>query len=325
MTEFKRKSEFEKSRLSLEELSEYYREKRADDFRRGSPLQGIRIRKWTGRLVAGILKLDRVLSRETLRTVRDERIRTSASKIYVCTHIGGKDAERVCEGIQDHGYFLSGDPGQLYREAAGVLLFLKGTIDVELKDPFDRHVSKERCIELLQKGGNLIIYSEGAWNITDSTPVMPLYPGAVEMVLRSKAEIVPVALEQNGKDWLISLGRNIQYEFESKPDKEQIHQLTMDLRDRLASLKWEIWETFFPERISREELDEETAKEFYQNIESKFDHGYTRENVLRDKYHVRNGEDPITAFEWIRRLVPDMKNAFLWRNLLNQYGFVLKN
>lgn len=302
-------------KLTLEELSEYYKNKRAYEYDNGIPLKGIEMRKKLHPLVTGILKLDRVLSKEKLITLKDERIKNNKSKIYVCTHIGGKDAERVCEGLRDNGYFLSGDPGMLYREFAGVLLFIKGTIDVELNDKKDRFVSKQRCIELLKRGGNLIIYSEGAWNITDSVPVMKLYPGAVEMAIESGAEIVPVALEQDDKNWYISLGKNISYDNSINADKRRIVELTSDLRDVLATLKWEIWEHISPDIISRNSIDEDYARDFHQNIEDKFGHGYTRENVMRDKYQDKFGPDSEVVYSFAKKLVPSKNNAFLLRDL----------
>lgn len=315
MSDFKKKTELQKMKLSLEELSQYYRDKRVYEYSEGIPLKGIEIRKKLNYLVAGILKIDRILSHEKLITLRDDRIKNDKPKIYVCTHIGGKDAERVCEGLHDYGYFLSGDPGTLYRELAGVLLFAKGTIDVELKDKEDRYVSKQRSIELLKRGGNLIIYSEGAWNITDSVPVMQLYSGAVQMALESGAEIVPVALEQDVKNWYISLGKNINYDNETNVDKNKINKLTGDLRDTLATLKWEIWEHISPDIISRDSIDEDFKKEFYQNIEAKFGHGYTRENIMRDKYHDKNNPEPEVAYSFVKKLVPNKNNAFLLRSL----------
>lgn len=312
---FIKKSELQKRKLSIEELSEYYREKRAYEYDNGIPLKGIEIRKKLNYLIAGLLKLDRKLKKETLTVVEDKRVK---SKIYVCTHIGGSDAERICEGLRDHGYFLSGDPGTLYREFAGVLLFAKGTVDVELKDKKDRYISKQRCIELLKRGGNLIIFSEGAWNITDSVPVMKLYPGAVEMAIESGAEIVPVALEQDDKDWYISFGKSINYESETNADKKRIMELTNNLRDVLATLKWNIWERISPDVVSRDSIDEDFEKKFHQNIEKKFGHGYTRENIERDKYKDKFCPEPAEAYSFVKKLVPNKNNISYLRSLYKQ-------
>lgn len=38
---------------------------------------------------------------------------------------------------------------------------------------------------------------------------MPLYSGTAEMAIRSGAEIVPIAIEEYGKDYYVNIGKNI--------------------------------------------------------------------------------------------------------------------
>lgn len=58
------------------------------------------------------------------------------------------------------------------------------------------------------EGGDLLIYPEGAWNITENQVVMPLYTGTAEMAIRTGAEIIPIAIEQGGKRYYANIGEN---------------------------------------------------------------------------------------------------------------------
>lgn len=84
-----------------------------------------------------------------------------------------------------------------------------------------------------------MIFPEGVWNVTENLPVMPLFTGAAEMAICTRAEIVPIVFEKFGKNFYVNIGANI------SPKNfvlEQKQELTDMLRDRLATLKWELWE-----------------------------------------------------------------------------------
>lgn len=81
-----------------------------------------------------------------------------------------------------------GDAREIYRTADGIMLWLNGVIFFDTEDKQDRYIAKERSISLLKSGGSLLIYPEGAWNITENEIVMPLYAGTAEMAIKSGAE-----------------------------------------------------------------------------------------------------------------------------------------
>lgn len=150
--------------------------------------------------------MDRKVSKETVSVINDERMITDKPKIYACTHIGGNDIQRVFEVIKEHAYLFLGDPKGLYKDISGLLLFLNGVINMEIKDKTDRFIDKKRAIELLNKNGNLLIFPEGAWNITPNLLVMDLYKEAVLMARETGADIIPVAIEQYDNDFFVSIG-----------------------------------------------------------------------------------------------------------------------
>ena len=120
------------------------------------------------------------------------------------------------------------------------MLFLNGVICVETKDKNDRHIAKERAIELLRKGGSLVIYPEGAWNLTANLLMLPLYAGVLEIAKESGADIVPVALEKYDDTYYANIGENIDV---SQIDISNKAEVTNWLRDIFATLKWGILES----------------------------------------------------------------------------------
>lgn len=297
MENFKKKNLFELRRLNLELLKEYYLELRKYEYKNNEGIKGIKIRQKIHNLLLLIVKIDRMIEKEKVIVLTDKRKKTDKPKIYACTHIGGNDIQRTFEAIKEHAYLFLGDPDELYRNAVGKLLSLNGTICLETRNSEDRKISKQRAIELLNKGGNLLIYPEGAWNVTDNLPVMKLYPGVVKMAKETGAEIIPVAIEQNENEFFVSIGENINLDNTT----DNIKILNDNLRDTLASLKWNIWQQFPIQK--RNEITKEYVKNYKQSIVDKCEYGYTLQDVYETMYKDSNEITDDEIFDEIRKKI----------------------
>ena len=112
------------------------------------------------------------------------------------------------------------------------------------------------------------------------------------MAQEAKADIIPVALEQYDKTFDIKIGKNIKYE--DIKDKD-IKEINIELRDKMASLKWDIWEN---RKVSnREEITDEFKNNFKQDIVDKCVFPYTIEEVEEDTYKDKNITTPEEALE----------------------------
>lgn len=273
----KNKNFIQRMRMDIDTLSDYYMNKRLEKYENNVPLKGINLRKNIHRLPLSLVELDRKMTKETVNVINDGRIKTQRPKIYACTHIGGNDIQRVFEAIKEHAYLFLGDPKGIYKDISGLLLFLNGTINMETKDKKDRYIAKQRALELLNKDGNLLIFPEGAWNITSNLLVMDLYKGAVLMARETGADIIPVAIEQYDSDFYVSIGKNIQI---NEYNNLNLNELNLMLRDKLATEKWRIIERHYQKRdtINIEE------KEFAQSIVDKCPYGFTIEDVEKTRY-----------------------------------------
>ena len=235
MEEFQYKTRKEQNAMSMEELGEYKKAQRKYEYQNGIPLKGIKMRKMVHPVVVGALKLDRITSHQKISLIKKKK----RPVIFACTHIGGSDVERIVEALGTPAYLFFGDPAPMYKDPTiNTLVFLKGSIDLETNDREDRNIAFERAKELLSKGGNLTIFPEGAWNVFEHLPVMKIFPGATKMAIEAGADIVPVAIEQYDDEFIINVGNKI------VTTADMDYKFLNDyLRDVLAELKYNIWET----------------------------------------------------------------------------------
>lgn len=294
---FNKKNMLELRKLTLEELCTYYMELRKYKYDSGISLKGIEIRKKIHKLLLTIVKIDRLIAKETVTVISDDRIKNENPKIYACTHIGGNDIQRTFEAIKEPAYLFLGDPRGIYRDASGLLLFLNGVICLETNNKEDRYIASQRAVELLTAGGNLLIYPEGAWNVTDNLPVMKLYKGAVRMARETGADIIPVAIEQYENDFFVAIGKNISM---NNYNAFTIEELNNELRDAMASQKWKIWESI--SKCKKYAGIPMSSSEFKQGIIDKCEYGFTLEDVYNTMYKDRNEVSEEEVFSFIKKL-----------------------
>lgn len=294
-----KKSLLELKKLSIEELAKYYKEQRKEAIEERIPLseKGIRIRNKVHQLLLQIVIIDRILNHETVTVLKDERIKNNHPKVFACTHIGGNDIQRTFEAIKDPAYLFLGDPQELYRNLEGLLLYLNGVICLETRDKIDRGIAKKRSIELLEKGGNLLIYPEGAWNISPNLPVMKLYKGAVNIAVKTKADLIPIAIEQVENHFYVSIGKNIITRDIKNIDSNLLNQT---LRDAMATEKWNIWENIgvYP----RKTVANQTLNSYQQSIVDKCCYNFTLKDVLETMYKDPNEISYDEVFAPIKKL-----------------------
>ena len=301
----KRKNIIQRFFMPLSELETYYRERRKERFENNEPFSGIQLRKALHPVLVCGMKIKHIIGKQKVTILGDKRLPTDCPIVYAATHIGWDDIEMILSSIGDHAYLFWGDPHEMYRDVNGFLLDINGIVVYDTGDKSDRYIGKESCIKWLNRGGNMLIFPEGAWNVTESLPVMPLFSGTTEMAIRSGAEIVPLAIERYGKNYTINIGQNISV---SDLQLEQKQQLTDELRDAIATLKWEIWEQ--QPQTKRNEIPPDYR---LQELQDQMYGVYTMEDIEITRYHT---EEEIVQREvetHLDKLIPCKENAFLFR------------
>ena len=312
MDTFKKLSLLEKRKMAIEKLVEYYAEYRIYCYNRGDKLRGIELRKKMHPIINFILKVDQIFSRESNIVISDKSYKDpNVSKIYACTHIGGNDIQRTFQIIKEPAYLMLGDPGILYKMPIYQGLKLNGVIPLETKNRTDRKIAYSRSIELLTNGGNLLIYPEGAWNVSPNVIVMKTFNGTVRMAKETGVDIIPIAVEQYGKSFYFNVGENYQIDKDTtKTDAE----LNLELRDKLATLKWEIMES--QPMVKREDIPNDFLDDFQAEIVDRCNYGYgfSLEDALSESFHDKNIISEEEVFSFLDRIDLNIDNAFLLRD-----------
>lgn len=195
--------------------------------------------------------------------LNDRHTKSNRSIIFTVTHVGKFDIEVVSEAIREHYYLLSGD----YEHIQGIIdapfLLLNGVIYFNEKVKDDRIAVKQKMIQHLNEGGNLMYFPEGTWNLSPNLPVLPCYWGIVEIAQKGNAIIVPIAAEQYGKHFKINIGTQFDMNCFGNSSSQKAKAIS-ELRDVLATLKYEIWES--EPRLQRKDLK---GNEWNQYIEER--------------------------------------------------------
>ena len=321
MEEFKKKNLIQQRKMAIEELVIYYSELRKFEFHQGKELQYIELRKKIHFLVNFILKVDQLLSKEIIIIIDDKHnIENDKPRIYACTHIGGNDIQRTFQVIKEPAYLMLGDPGILYKKLIYKGLEMNGVIPLETTDKEDRKIAYSRAIELLNKGGNLLIYPEGAWNVSPNLVVMKIFTGTVRMAKETGAEIIPIAVEQYGQDFYFNIGSNYTISANSKMDDKE---LTADLRDKLVTLKWEIME--HQPMLLRKDITTNYLEEFQKEIVDRCNYGYgfSLQDALNESYHDKSISTYLDVFSFLEKIEITPQNAFLEKDK-QEYQMVKK-
>ena len=239
--------------------------------------------------------------------IKDERTKTDRPIIFAITHVGKFDIEVVSEAIKDHYYLLSGD----YEHIQGIIdapfLAVNGVIYFNEKVKSDRAAVSEKMIKHLKSGGNLMYFPEGTWNMSPNLPMLPCYWGIVEVAQKSNAVIVPVAAEQYGKHFKINIGANFDMQ-QFGCDAHEKAKAINSLRDILATLKYEIWES--EPVLNRAEL---SGNEWDDYIEARFAEWpyFNLEYIDGLVYKPKGVIEKSEAFAHLNSITPTMQNAFL--------------
>ena len=183
-----------------------------------------------------------------------------------------------------------------------------GAICLDSYNKKDRAIAKDTAIKLLRKGQSLLIYPEGAWNITPNLPVMKLFSGAADIAITAGVDIVPVGIIQDGiKDYYLSIGENISTKNYGAKDK---YLLTARLRDKIATEVWNAMEAL--PITKRETLSGNTRQEFEDFLTSQMNGAFTIEDCENERYHDKGIVETGDAFAHLSSVFLNKNSAFLF-------------
>ncbi len=165
----------------------------------------------------------------------NQRPEIDKNAIYVANHGSKYDTIYAGLAIQKHVWILAGK--QRMELADRLFVKLNGSIWIDRKSKKSKEIGTRRMLHKLMQGDNLLMYPEGTWNLAPSLPMLPMSWGVIELARKSGVPIIPLTIEYVDKDCFMNWG--IPFYVNSSEDKLQ--KIT-ELRDVMASLRWEVWE-----------------------------------------------------------------------------------
>ena len=257
-----------------------YKQKKADIVASTRLIKGVEFHRRLHPLLMFLLRVKSKLSGLTYEFMSENRVNVKSGKtvVYTITHIGKFDYEMLVEACDIFAYPFAGDWELMYATVDDYFLRANGVLWVDTSDKEDRQNSFKFMIKALKQGIPMLIYPEAIWNLTENLPLMKIFPGAVQAAKECNVPIVPIAIEQRGKHFLLNVGDALDFADAEEGVAVQI------LRDTLATLKWEIWE-YLP-REKRTEIPEGYHEKFVRERLAECA-GFTKELVegrmFRDK------------------------------------------
>lgn len=299
---------FQRWKLPIKELEQYYIKVREERFNNGTLFRGIKIRDVLHPLILLGLYTIHFIKGQKIKIIGDLREKpTQKPVIYAATHIGWDDIEMIITAITDRVYLFFGDPGAFYKSFTGCMLDLNGLICVDLNSKTDRYISKESCVKCLELGQNILIFPEGAWNLTESTPVMNLFSGVSEIAIRSKADVVPVAIEQYGKHFFVNIGENVNFSDYALEEKSKATEI---IRQKLGELKWNIWTSKSSEK--RADIPDDYRQKYIENINEQMKGILSVDDVEEQRFHTKFERETEAIKKDLENIKPNKNNAFLF-------------
>lgn len=298
---------------------------RAHDLNKNNPVkevQNIPLKKSIRPVLSVGLKLNRIINGYSINIDGKQNIPIDNKRpiIFAPSHIGKFDVEIIGEAINKHFYLLSGDFMNLHPDIGGKLLEKNGIVYFDMYDKKDRSNVKKVILQVLNKGCNFIWFPEGTWNFSENEIVQPCYYYMVEAAALTNALIVPIGIEQYDKHFDILVGEPYdvrkEYGKVNLSNEDKIDSIGV-LRDKISTLKWNIWES---QGISkRSELDYNDWKEFI-NERLKEWPGFSYHEVVSKKFRDKDIITNEEAFEHMDIVKINKQNIYL----LNKHNTGIK-
>lgn len=259
-------------------------------------------------LILEIYKIKNRLGGFSFKILHNHKTKTDRPIIFAVTHVGKYDIEVISEAIKEHYYLLSGDFEHIQGIVDAPFLGLNGVFYFNEKDKNDRKIVSQKMIDHLKQNGNLMYFIEGTWNLSPNLPMLPCYWGIVDIAKKGNAIIIPVAAEQYGKKFVINIGKNFDMKLYGDTLEEKSIAINT-LRDVLATLKWEIWDSM--PQIDRKQIIGNEWNEYIEQRYSEwpyFNDEYIADLIYKPKGIITSEE----VYAPVKKLVPNRKNAFLF-------------
>lgn len=243
----------------------------------------------------------------------------SGPKIFAVTHTYSREDIAWAISLSgEQSYLLTNAWRELLYTSDGWVLWASGIILVDRYDKANRRASIEKAKRVLELGGNVMIFPEAVWNMSENLLVRKLYPGVFRIAAMTGVPVIPISTMMYGNRFYVNRGKAL--------NLSRLDQRTAlsELRDSLATMKWEIMERYG--FATREDLLNGQAPSDYwrDHIEGYIakQKVYEREEESHAHFMDKDDIEQIQAFEHLSALIPCKENAFLFNKRLYPHAHI---
>lgn len=239
-----------------------------------------------------------------LNIIDEDNLCTSFPAIYVVNHTNSFDIPVASMVIKKHHYVLLGTQ-QL--EFLDRLAFkLNGVVWVNRKNKDSKAKAKQKMMNILKSGTNILMFPEGTWNRSENQIMLPLHWGVIDIAKVCNVPIVPIILEYSSKFCTAKIGKQLFFD-KNDDKKDAINKL----RDTMASLRYALWEQqpiLHRNSINKNYFDEilQKAVDEYPKLDLEYEM-----SVVRTEH-----EEYEKVFNHLSSIDPNNRTAFLFNKRL---------
>lgn len=324
-------SKQEQKRLTIEELCCYRKRERLYLLATKAKLKGLIGKEVMHPFLYGALFLYHLFHHISIQVNGKVPLQALGKKrrpiILAVSHIGLYDTEVALQALKKHFYLLSDDEEFMYRTFDGWFFDSNGVIYVDNDDRVDKRVAFETAIKYLKAKKNILWCPEAIWNLDINKIILYLAYGIIEAAYQGDALILPIGIEQfdqekgahfvvNIRDF-IDVKNYFSLDMNEEERKKMKLKLASELRDSIATLKYEAWE-----QKKREEIGEDYYQKFVQKRLDEWPY-FNLDIIKKRTFQPKDVVESTQVFEHLNYLDIDSRNAFLAR-IKKDYQLELK-
>ncbi len=323
--------------LDSERLPDYYEALRELDDLMDKKRPFIGLKKTLHPVIYGSIVCTRLSRDQELIIInKDQRkIYADDTIIYAFTHVGRYDVEIITEIIKKPYCLIAGDPEVMYRTPDGFAMLCNGVEYVNTDSKSDRKVCFHNMVRNLKQEMSVVIAPEGIWNASrkfknSSKPCLDIYDGAIDAAFITEKDIGIIGIEQYGNQFIAYIGERFnikKYKYGYKDQELAKEEAKLELRDRLATAKWCVWE--YKSQISGIEKRTDIPDNYWDGYVNnriaewtdKNGKPYYDDKIIESRIYQRKDEiDEDEVYSFIdEKFKPKLNNVFLLRKHYNKH------
>lgn len=316
---------------------EKYKSYKKDIVDKNLPLPGIKLQKPYYLLTQILLKLITLAGNERICFLNEKKVNTPKNRpvIFANTHKFKPDIEKIAISLGEPSALIASDFINSYKTISGWYFKTRPTIFVDPYSKEDKHYSYKMMLRYLMEGHNFSVFPEAVWNLSENKIVLDTFFGTAKAALESNAVIVCTAIERYGKTYVINRRNYIdplsvlkkytdktfselsQGAENSKIAKTVLERCNREIRDNLATLTFEIWESEADKNglTSRKSLPDDYWDNFVSKLTSEWK-GYKMSDNVEQRFHSKAEIEAEEIACDLAKIQPTKQNAFLFNKRL---------